>query len=553
MQKIISKAKYLFILPLLLFMALLSSCMNFELVKELEILHDGEAVYMVNSFKYSDYEVKATYSNGKEEIIPLTEDMIVDYDALAFYKAGEHTVTIEYGRKRATFDIIVTKNTFSDDIVLNKKEVMYTGETFKVEVEGILPAGTKVYYPSGNEFSNAAIYDIKAVLICEGYNLKELNTTLTIKRATYDLSGITFNNKEVEYNAGPQSLEIEGELPEGLVPTYYIRKYTNAVDENEYVEGSEATNADKYQVRVEFQNLNNNYYPVNPMEVFFTIKPKEYLLTGVEFNDVSFVYDGAFHEIPLIDPNNVLKPDKIVFMYEEESPKDSDDRYDSLRKFVGTYNYSVYFYTMDSNYTVKEKMSATLTITPEVVKLNDVFFDGGTFDYDGEGHSIYCTADYYNCPEEKYHLPPAYTRFIGYKKAGSDEIVKEVSEVDAGKYKYYAYFEATDNNHVIDGDGLVEGWLEIRKQTIYLTNVVFESQTFTYDGEFHSLSYSFSDDVRYDFLIPIFTPMKTSYKEVGVYEINLRFASSSQNYVFEDKTFTAYLTIVEDGGAGGEK
>ena len=85
-----------------------------------------------------------------------------------------------------------------------------------------------------NNKVDAGTYEVVAKFEGDEKNHKpipDMTATLTIVKGEYDLSGITFENKEVSYDGSPHSLEITGTLPEGVTVTY---ENNNKVDAGTY-------------------------------------------------------------------------------------------------------------------------------------------------------------------------------------------------------------------------------------------------------------------------------------------------------------------------------
>ena len=118
---------------------------------------------------------------------------------------------------------------------------------------------------------NAGTYDVTAVVSCEGYVTQTLSTTVKIKQAKYDMSGVKFEGKEVVYDGASHSVAISGKLPDGVSsPIYTI----NGKD------GSSATDAGEYTVKATFANLDPNYEAIPEMEAKLKRVDRERNLEG---------------------------------------------------------------------------------------------------------------------------------------------------------------------------------------------------------------------------------------------------------------------------------
>ena len=84
-----------------------------------------------------------------------------------------------------------------------------------------------------HEHSDAGVYEVTALFYdAEGY-YNSLKAILTILKATYDMSGITFLDKTLVYDGFEHTLQIDGILPEGVSVIYsknstYKRRKTSS-------------------------------------------------------------------------------------------------------------------------------------------------------------------------------------------------------------------------------------------------------------------------------------------------------------------------------------
>ncbi len=104
-------------------------------------------------------------------------------------------------------------------VTFESKTFTYDGQQHELTVSGDVPSDVTVTY-TGNKGTDAGIYNAKATLSGEGYNSKELTATLTINKAEWDYSAITFDGDIVEYDAKEHSLQIVGNVPSGITVTY---------------------------------------------------------------------------------------------------------------------------------------------------------------------------------------------------------------------------------------------------------------------------------------------------------------------------------------------
>lgn len=180
------------------------------------------------------------------------------------------TVTI----KKAKYDM--------SNAVFNSRTVTYDGAAHSVEVVGSLPAGVQVFY-TGNTHTQAGSYTVTAHFTGSGNyeQIPDMQATLTINKATYDMSGVAFHGESVTYNGFSHSIYISGELPDG-VSVYY--------------EGNGVINAGEHTVTARFRG-SSNYNNPDPMTATISIGKADYDMRSVTFNDLTVTYDGKPHEL----------------------------------------------------------------------------------------------------------------------------------------------------------------------------------------------------------------------------------------------------------------
>jgi uncharacterized repeat protein (TIGR02543 family) len=121
----------------------------------------------------------------------------------------------------------------------------------------------------------AGTYEINGRIGNPNYTANFVNGTYTILKATHDMSGVSFNNKTVTFNAQIQSLEVSGNLPTGVTVAY-------------------ANNARRdcgsYEAIANFSVDTANYNAIEAMSATFTIVPKPLTVAFSDYN--ALVYDG---------------------------------------------------------------------------------------------------------------------------------------------------------------------------------------------------------------------------------------------------------------------
>ena len=178
------------------------------------------------------------------------EGVTVTYEGNNVSALGEHTVTAKFTHSDPNYNKIADKTatlTITDKKLYDKSGLgiaVNGGDELSLEYTGeavtIAPTG-KVKDADGNDVSNitavvtvkkgdkevseireAGVYTVTVRYTGTDSEYEpefELKYTVTVK-GEYDLSGITFENATFEYDKEEHSIEIKGELPEGVSVSY---------------------------------------------------------------------------------------------------------------------------------------------------------------------------------------------------------------------------------------------------------------------------------------------------------------------------------------------
>lgn len=434
-----------------LFAAVFAACSQQNNVRSVSVRgYDAEnpPVVAMGNFDYGKYDLDVTYNTGKTEILTLTEDMISEADKLKFYKDGRQTLSISLGGASCDFTVNVQRNAFSGLTLPDVTEV-YSGKPVTVEVSGDVPADANVIYPNGNSFINAGVYDVTAVVYGDIYQTTSLRSTITIQRADYDCSGLKFEDKTFVYDNTPKSLQVEGDLPDGVNVTYEIGGK----------QSSSATDAGEYTVTAKFVSGNGNYNPLPPMQATLTIQKASYII-GATLLDASAVYDGAEHSIAL----NGKLPQGVQAAYTVKMIKNSagEDVTDTERSGNGAVDAGVYeikaSFTLPDprNFEEIQPLTATLVIDRAAYDVSGVFLYSISVKYDGDEHSVNLQGQ---VPGSAAELPEgveiSYT-ITKIKDGAGNPVEGELKEgngaIEAGTYEVRVSFAHSNANYrEIDG------------------------------------------------------------------------------------------------------
>ena len=308
------------------------------------------------------YDKATSYTNAGEYTVKATV-------ALANYNPVELTATLTI--KKAVYDMSA--------VIFADKTVTYNGESHSILATN-LPNGVTAQY-TGNNKINADEYTITATFTGDSANYELIasqTATLTINKATYDMSGVVFKDKSVNYTGEAYSIEATN-LPSGVSATY---------------DGNNQTQAGEYTVTAHFTGDSVNYNAIPNMTAKLKINASD--LTGISFHDGEFTYDGT---------------EKSIFIT-GELPEGVEVEYTNNEQInADSYTVTAKFTCTNGNYTNLPELTATLTIKKAVYDMSAVVFADKTVTYNGESHSILAT-----------NLPNGVTaQYTGNNKINADE------------------------------------------------------------------------------------------------------------------------------------
>ena len=441
------KAKILLICTLMLMLAclLLAGCTGTEEITSIDIKDKTVIEMPIGKLNYSAHTLLVTYDSGSVAEVALSEDMISELDRLKLYQPGEHEITVSYGGQACKINVRVKRASFSEIKFPENNVFTYDGTAHTVEIEGDIPANASVSYIGGNSFVNAGTYDVTAVITCDGYETERITTTVTVKRAKYNMEGVKFESKEVVYNGKSHSIEIAGQLPEGVnAPTYYING--NKL--------SGVTDAGEYKVTAVFTTNDVNYEPVPDMVATLNIIPAEYTLgdvslvfkneNGAVLGGATKVYDG---KTVSFDLKKGTVPSNVSVTYtvkNQDGEVVSKSNTETNIKNAGKYTVKIEFVLFDNkNYKAIEPREFTFEVTKAQYDLSDLLFESKIAEYNGEKQFITVTLPK-NLDESKIDV--AYEYILG------TEVLKEngknaIGVCGAGEYTVRAVFTVKDSNY----------------------------------------------------------------------------------------------------------
>ena len=243
--------------------------------------------YDMSGITFEDKTV--TYDGNEHELLiegTLPEGVTVTYENNKLTEVGSVKATAIFSHNNPNYNEIpnmtatltIKEASLKDITGISLKDNTYTydGKVKSLTITGKLPEGVTVTYEN-NENINAGTYEVTAILKGNGYNTLTLKATLTINKASYDMSGITFEDKTVTYDGNEHELLIDGTLPEGVTVTY---------------ENNKLTEVGSVKATAIFSHNNPNYNEIPNMTATLTVEEKplyhtvKFIISDNEFKEV---------------------------------------------------------------------------------------------------------------------------------------------------------------------------------------------------------------------------------------------------------------------------
>ena len=134
--------------------------------------------------------------------------------------AGTYTATAllskeGYNNKTLAATLTINKASF-ENITFSDGTFEYDGQTHSIYVIGAPSFATITY--SNNEQTNVGTYTVTVTI--KATNYETMTKTATLRITGKQITGVTFEDKEFQYDGNSHSLAISGELPNGVSVTY---------------------------------------------------------------------------------------------------------------------------------------------------------------------------------------------------------------------------------------------------------------------------------------------------------------------------------------------
>ena len=199
----------------------------------------------------------------------------------------------------------------------------YTGEEQTVSGAVLNHGETELVY-SSNTFVTVAEGNGMVVTVSaaetENYTAVSVEIVITVNKADYDMSGVIFADVEFVYDGSEKTLTLGGELPDGV---------TYSLSENIRTEAGVTV------VTATFIGDGENYNAIPDMTATLTVLKATYDMSGITFEDVTFVMDGTVRSIKI----SGTLPDGVSVEYIGNGQSE-DGVYVVTAVFTGDVNYN---------------------------------------------------------------------------------------------------------------------------------------------------------------------------------------------------------------------
>ena len=403
-----------------------------------------------NSQKYSGSEIDLVTASVEHGTIYYSLDNI-DYstdipkgkNAKTYYVY--YKVIGEEGYKNLdiqTLEVIISKSTYDmSGVHFDGSTITYDGEEHSITITGDLPDGVSVAY-TGEAGITVGTYTFTASFTGDSENyelIADMNASLEITKATYDMSGVHFDDSPITYDGNEHSIEITGTLPNGVTVSY---------------DGA-GTNVDEYTITASFSGDSENYELISDMTATLTI-------TNASMTDFSITaYEGAFdnaeHNIASTYSATTVDSSEITWLF---SSNGTD--YVASINVKNVSDSGTYYYKVSAANHETITGTITVTISKATYDMSGVSFNDSTVTYDGNEHSIEISGT------------KPYGVSVNYD--GNNQIIPYVYTITA------TFTGDFDNYNEIEP---MTATLTINKAD--LTDVVVHGLNINYDGEEHNI------------------------------------------------------------------
>ncbi len=203
---------------------------------------------------------------------------------------GEYLVELRFHTESKNYSVpnsirkVMRITPKSVEIIWESLSYVYDGNLKIPNAYFIDVNGNKITLSVKGSRSFAGVYEAEASFAGKNYTADNSIAVFEILKADYDLSGVFWSSSEFVYSGGELCVTLCG-LPTGVSVVGYS--------------DNRATNAGTYTARATLSYDTENYNPPVIQAFEWRIMKAEYDLSGIQFSDGEFVYDGNKH-FPLV-------------------------------------------------------------------------------------------------------------------------------------------------------------------------------------------------------------------------------------------------------------
>lgn len=291
--------------------------------------------------------------------------------------------------------------------------------------------------------------------------------------------------KEIPYTGIDFNIEVGGEIPSGAIITY--------------PNGESFTKVGIFDFAV---YVSCDTYDTYKLVGSLTIERGEYDLSDITFDAAHYAYDGQEKSLSIRGdlPEGVtvsygIMPVKGTELLPGNSAVDAGS-YFVYAKFIGDFTTHVEI----------PDMLSSLTIDKFEYDITNVVFSDSTFKFDGKPHTLTI--------EDESTLPRGV--YVEYENN---------TQVNAGEYQAIAHLYCTNSTNYTVAP-VITAKLKISKADYDLSGVIFDSQTFIYDGDEHKVELA-----GQTLPLGVVVTYQNNYqKDAGDYNVIAHFEHQNSNY-----------------------
>lgn len=287
-------------------------------------------------------------------------------------KVGEYEVFIDFTTESKNYLIPESRvvkliiEPMETSVIWSDLSFVYDGKSKKPTAEYIDALGKSVELSVLGGATNAGSYTARVGNADPNYKLLSTTAEYEIKKADYDMSGVSWNGTSFVYDGSKRSVTLFG-LPKGVRVIGY--------------DGDVASDAGKYTATATLSWDNSNYNAPILRSHSWEILPADYDLSGFRFLPSTHTFDGNTH-YPTLEGRMPIGADGIPLEYSYSTG--------ATHVSDGKVSVIVSFKTKSKNYNTPAEQYSSVSITPLGI---NVVWSSDKLYYTGEKQSPTATAE----------------------------------------------------------------------------------------------------------------------------------------------------------------